>query len=185
MADPVPLPPSRPAPPLWAMAIGTFFGAGLSPRAPGTVGSLASLALWAPLVLLDTSWWLRVAVATAVFLLGTLASAAIVRARGAEDPQIVVIDEVAGMGITLVVAASNPWSLGLGFAFFRLFDIWKPWPVRLADRRVKGGVGVMLDDVLAGLYALLALSLTEAYVLPLLPFAPLAELAQLAQKVQP
>lgn len=154
--------------PLWAIVVGTFFGSGLSPRAPGTVGSLASLALWAPLVLGGTPWWLRLGVAAGIFTLGTIASAAIVRARGAEDPQIVVIDEVAGMGVTLLLAGASPWSLGLGFALFRLFDIWKPWPVRLADRRVKGGFGVMLDDVLAGGYALVALTLVEAYVLPLI-----------------
>jgi phosphatidylglycerophosphatase A len=163
--------------PLWAVAVGTFFGAGLSPRAPGTVGSLASLGLWAPLVLLEAPLWARLVTTILVFAVGTVAAAAIVRARGAEDPQLVVIDEVAGMGVTLLLAGPAFLSLALGFALFRLFDIWKPWPVRLADRSVKGGFGVMLDDVLAGVYALMALVLLERFVLPHLPPALLAGLS--------
>lgn len=157
--------------PRLALVIATWFGAGLSPRAPGTMGSLASLVLWAPLVLLQTSWWARLLVALVVFLVGTLASNAIIKAGGKEDPQIIVIDEVAGMGVTLALAANGWLSLLLGFALFRLFDIWKPWPVRLADRKVKGGFGVMLDDVLAGLYALPCLVLVERLLLPLLPWS--------------
>ncbi len=155
-----------PRAPLWAVVVATWFGAGKSPKAPGTVGSAASLILWAPMVLLETPWWARLAVTALVFAVGTVAAAAIVRARGQEDPQLVVVDEVAGMGVTLALAAHGAWSLGLGFALFRLFDIWKPWPVRLADRRVKGGFGVMLDDVIAGLYALPCLWLVERFVLP-------------------
>lgn len=154
--------------PVWALVVGTFFGAGLSPRAPGTAGSLASLGLWAPLVILESAWWIRLIVVGLVFLAGTLAAEAIVRARGAEDPQIVVIDEVAGMGIALLWAAPSGWSLLAGFFLFRLFDIWKPWPVRLADRAVKGGFGVMLDDVLAGGYALVGLLLFEQFLLPVI-----------------
>lgn len=151
---------------MWALVIGTFFGAGLSPRAPGTVGSLASLALWGPVVAGETAWWVRLILTAAIFLLGTVASEALVRARATEDPQIVVIDEVAGMGITLLWAGPGVWSLVAGFVLFRLFDIWKPWPVRLADRKVKGGFGVMLDDVLAGGYALVALLFFERFLLP-------------------
>lgn len=150
--------------PRGALVVATFFGAGLSPKAPGTVGSLASLVLWAPLVIFDTAWWVRALVTVAVFVVGTLASAAVVKAQGCSDPQSVVIDEVAGMGVTLL--AAHGWlSLLLGFALFRFFDIYKPWPVRLADRRVKGGFGVMLDDVLAGLYALVCLTLAERFFL--------------------
>lgn len=152
--------------PFVAVALATWFGAGLAPRAPGTVGSLASLVLWAPLVLLETAWWVRAIAALVVFVTGVIASAAIVRARGKEDPQLVVIDEVAGMGITLTFAAHGAWSLALGFVLFRIFDIAKPWPVSLADRNVKGGFGVMLDDALAGAYALGGLVLVERFVLP-------------------
>lgn len=152
--------------PTWALAVGTFFGAGLSPKAPGTVGSLASLVLWAPLALLDVAWWLRALVALALFALGTVAADAVVRGEGREDPQKIVIDEVVGMGLTLLFS-STVASLVLGTALFRFFDIAKPWPVGVADRRVKGGFGVMLDDVLAAGYALAALLLLERGLWPL------------------
>ncbi len=116
------------------------------------MGTIASMVLWAPLVMLDTPWWARVVAVVVVFVVGVAASNAVVASRG-EDPQLIVIDEVAGMGITLILASSSWLSLVVGFALFRLFDIWKPWPVRWADRQVKGGLGVMLDDVLAGVYA--------------------------------
>jgi phosphatidylglycerophosphatase A len=153
--------------PMWAIVVGTFFGSGLSPKAPGTMGSLASLVIWAPLIVLDVAWCVRLLVAAAIFLVGTIAAEAIVRAEGREDPQKVVVDEVVGMGVTLCLSTHSWLSCVLGFALFRLFDIWKPWPVRWADRKVHGGFGVMLDDVVAGLYALLALWFIEAYALPL------------------
>lgn len=139
--------------PAW-LALATWFGAGLSPRAPGTVGSAASLVLWAPMVLLDTPVLARVLAVVAVFAVGVVAAQKVVDVRG-EDPQIVVIDEVAGMGIALLFPWSSPWYLLAAFVLFRFFDILKPWPVSWADRRVGGGIGVMLDDVIAGLYALL------------------------------
>lgn len=150
-----------------AMVVATWFGTGLSPKAPGTAGSLGSLVLWAPLVLLETTWWVRLLATVAVFAVGTIASNAIVKAKGAEDPQIIVVDEVAGMGVTLLLGAHGWISLAVGFVLFRVFDIWKPWPVRVADRKVKGGFGVMLDDVLAGVYALGCLVLVERYLMPL------------------
>jgi phosphatidylglycerophosphatase A len=152
--------------PLWATLVATWFGAGLSPKAPGTVGSIASLVLWAPLVVLDVAWWIRVAVTLAVFAVGTLAAHAVVKARKMEDPQLVVVDEVAGMGVALTLSHHAWISVALGLAFFRLFDIWKPWPVRVADKNVHGGFGVMLDDILAGLYALGFVLVVEHYVLP-------------------
>lgn len=159
MSEPTP-------PPRLAFILATWFGSGLSPKAPGTAGSVASLVLWAPLVLLDTSWWVRLLVTVAVFVVGTWASEAMVKVRG-EDPQLVVIDEVAGMGVTLLLAGAGWPQLVLGFLCFRLFDIWKPWPVRVADAKIGGGFGVMFDDVLAGVYALLVLTLIERQVLPL------------------
>lgn len=152
--------------PVW-MALATFFGAGLSPRAPGTVGTLASMVLWAPLVLLDTPWWVRLLAVAVVFVVGVAASNAVCAARG-EDPQIVVIDEVAGMGVTVLLLGPSVPALIVAFACFRLFDISKPWPVSWADRRVHGGLGVMLDDMFAGVYALLLTTLVVRYALPTL-----------------
>ncbi len=121
------------------------------------------------MVLLGTPSWARLLAVVVVFVVGVVASNHVVRVRG-EDPQLIVIDEVAGMGITILLAAPTWPSLVVGFACFRLFDIWKPWPVRWADRKVKGGLGVMLDDVLAGVYALAVLTLIERVAFPALGF---------------
>jgi phosphatidylglycerophosphatase A len=163
---PVPVPdPSAKVPLPWLL-VATWFGSGLSPRAPGTMGSLASLVLWAPMLLLGAPWWAFALASAALFALGTAAANVVVRVRGREDPQLVVIDEVVGMGITLLFAPPVWWSLALAFVLFRIFDIAKPWPVSVADRRVKGGFGVMLDDAVAGLYALACMQLIIRFVLP-------------------
>lgn len=144
----------------------TFFGAGLSPKAPGTMGSLAALpAAYAIHMGLGIE---ALAVASVlVFLFGWWTSARYLKRLGTiEDKQEIVIDEVAG--VWLVISAMpimylNPahstilWLYGAAFVAFRIFDIGKPWPVSLADARIKGGLGVMLDDILAAVYALLAL----------------------------
>lgn len=131
----------------------TWFGAGFSFHAPGTVGSLAAL----PMAILF-SWmggkWVLAAIAIIPFVLGWIFTEIYLRNEpNAGDPQWIVIDEVVGLWITLSVVPLNIIWFALGFALFRLFDIVKPWPVSWADRRVPGGLGVMLDDVLAGLYA--------------------------------
>ena len=141
--------------------IATALGAGLAPAAPGTAGSLVALApWWFVLRGLPTAWYLAVLVAA--FVLGVWACGVCDRRLAAHDQGALVWDEVVGMWITLVAlpASTGRAALGwmvLGFALFRGFDIWKPWPVRWADRRVRGGLGVMLDDVLAGAMALAAL----------------------------
>lgn len=134
------------------------FGSGLSPIAPGTVGSAAALLPW--LCLRELAWpWYALALVVA-FAIGVWASnIAIPRLRIA-DPGSIVWDEFVGQWIALApllwFGYDWRWVLG-GFALFRLFDVWKPWPVSWADRNVKGGLGVMLDDALAGLLAALAL----------------------------
>ncbi len=149
-----------------ALVVASWFGAGLAPKAPGTVGSLFSLVLWAPLVLLEAPWWARAAAVVVVFVIGVAASNVVVRDRG-EDPQVIVIDEVAGMGVTLLLAAPSITVLVLGFLCFRVFDIGKPWPVSWADQKIGGGLGVMADDMLAGVYAFAVLSVLEKFVLPI------------------
>lgn len=135
----------------------TFFGAGLSPLAPGTVGSVAALpAAWGLLMLGGP--WLLAGAAVIAFAVGTWASEAVVRRTGTDDPGLIVIDEVAGQWLTLVAVPLDPLWFGAGFVLFRLFDIVKPWPASWADRSVKGGFGVMLDDAIAGLYALALLA---------------------------
>jgi phosphatidylglycerophosphatase A len=133
--------------------------------APGTWGSLAALPLgW-------LLWWLGgtpllAGAMVIVFCVGWWASERIVRADGLEDPSWVVIDEVAGQWLTLLVTPPSLLDYAVGFALFRLFDIWKPWPVSWADRHVKGGLGIMLDDVLAGLMGLVVLTLLQRAGMP-------------------
>ena len=147
MTEARPLPPWHPA-----HLLATWFGCGLLPKAPGTWGSLAALPFAAALV-----WWggpwLLLAASIALFAIGIWASERYARAMAAEDPSAVVIDEVVGQWLALVPAAGVFWLYLPGFLAFRLFDIVKPWPVSWADRELGGGLGIMLDDVLAGLYA--------------------------------
>lgn len=143
--------------------IATALGAGLSPRAPGTAGSLVALLPWWFLLRgLPLGWYVVVLVVG--FALGVWACAVSDRRVGMHDQGALVWDEVIGMWITLLAAPAAWWWMLAGFALFRLFDIWKPWPVSWADRRVHGGLGVMLDDVLAGLYALVVLQIVAALV---------------------
>lgn len=138
--------------------IATALGAGLSPKAPGTAGSLVALLPWW-FLLRDLSPGVYLAVLIAGFLLGVWACEVSDRRLGVHDQGALVWDEVIGMWITLFAAPRQWWWMVVGFALFRLFDIWKPWPVSWADRRVHGGLGVMLDDVAAGVYALIVLQL--------------------------
>ena len=143
--------------------IATALGAGLSPKAPGTAGSLVALLPWWLLLRsLPLAWY--VAIVVAGFVLGVWACGIAGKRLGVHDHGALVWDEVIGMWITLLAAPHSWWWMLVGFVLFRLFDIWKPWPVRVADRRVHGGLGVMLDDVLAGAYALLALQLIASAV---------------------
>jgi phosphatidylglycerophosphatase A len=134
--------------------LGTWFGVGLLPVMPGTWGSLAAL----PCAWVIRSLWglaaLAIACAIAVAV-GCWAAGTIAKASGVQDPGAIVIDEVAAQWLVLLSAPLDPPSYAAAFLLFRIFDIWKPWLVGLADRRVHGGLGIMLDDLLAALYALL------------------------------
>lgn len=140
--------------------IASGFGSGLSPVAPGTAGSLAALVPW--LALRELPLLLYALVVVLAFALGTWASNRIVATLRIEDPGVIVWDEFVGQWIALaplLALGGNPWWIVAGFVLFRVFDVWKPWPVSWADRRVKGGFGVMLDDAIAGLYAAAVLAL--------------------------
>ena len=138
--------------------IATALGAGLSPKAPGTAGSLVALLPWW-FLLRDLPPGVYLVVLAAGFVLGVWACEVSDRRLGMHDQGALVWDEVIGMWITLFAAPPQWWWMLTGFALFRLFDIRKPWPVSWADRRVHGGLGVMLDDVVAGVYALIVLQL--------------------------
>jgi len=141
-----------------ARLVGTFFYMGYVPKGPGTAGSLGALA---------SAWVLHtytgvsgaclalfgvLLIAPAIWAAGRMA-----KDTGSKDPQIVVIDEVVGQWITLAGASTlNAKSWIAAFALFRLFDIWKPPPVRQLEK-IPGGAGIVLDDAMAGIYAALVL----------------------------
>lgn len=142
-----------------ATLLSTWFWVGLIPRAPGTWGSLAALpfawaiqAFWGPLALL--------AGAAAVFAVGCWSSAHYIRDFGESDPGEVVIDEVSGQWLACVlIPPAMLWLYLAAFVLFRLFDIFKPWPISVLDRHGRGGLGIMQDDALAGLFAFVLLQL--------------------------
>ncbi|MFZ5915014.1 MAG: phosphatidylglycerophosphatase A [Pseudomonadota bacterium] len=136
----------------------TWCGAGLLPGAPGSWGSLAALPFAWGITLTAGPWGLLMA-AFCVFIAGCWAAAHYSRCAGQKDCQHVVIDEVAGQWIALSFAPVDPFVYFWAFFLFRVLDIFKPWPANLADRVLSGGWGIMLDDVIAGTYAALALHL--------------------------
>jgi phosphatidylglycerophosphatase A len=141
----------------WAWLIGTFFGAGLLSPGPGTYGSVAAVLLWfaAAHAFHPPHFALLTTIAAlAATLIGIPAATIVARQSGREDPGHVVIDEVAGQLIALVAMPQSAGWVVLAFLLFRLFDITKPPPVRQLER-LPAGTGIMLDDLGAGLYALL------------------------------
>lgn len=139
-----------------ALILSTWFWSGLSPKAPGTAGSLAALPVGFLLYYLGGQLLLLEATII-VFCLGLWSTHIYITKTSRSDPGEVVIDEVAGQWIPLLVAGSSPLYYALAFILFRLFDIFKPWPISWLDKNIKGAFGVMIDDILAGLFALGAL----------------------------
>lgn len=135
-----------------ARLIWTWFGFGLLPKAPGTWGSLAALP-FAWFIYSYGGYQILLLATAGIFVVGVWMSGIAAAESGAEDPAEVVIDEVAGQWLTLVVVPPDFLLYAAGFVLFRVFDIWKPWPVSWADRNLKGGLGIMADDILAGVYA--------------------------------
>lgn len=140
------------------------FGSGLSPKAPGTAGTLAAFPLYWLLVE-HPFYWLWV---VAFLLVGIWACEVTGRDLGVHDHGGMVWDEIAAFLMVLpfapVAALGGPLAFALAFALFRLFDIWKPFPIGWLDARVPGGFGVMLDDVLAAAYAILCLLAVAAWL---------------------
>ena len=134
--------------------IASGFGSGFSPLASGTAGSAAALLPWLLLQELSIGWVAGIIIAS--FAVGVWASNVVIERLHISDPGVIVWDEFVGQWISLLPLLIWPghwiWILA-GFFLFRLFDVWKPWPCSWADRRVKGGFGVMLDDAMAGVYA--------------------------------
>ena len=152
---------SRPCAPLWATLTATFLGIGRLHPGPGTWGSLATVLLWAALAYkLPQPFRTPSAIALAVLitLIGIPAATRVARANATKDPQFVVIDEVAGQLIALIAVPLSWKTFLAGFILFRAFDIVKPPPVRQLEK-LPEGTGIVLDDVAAGLYALVVMQL--------------------------
>lgn len=136
------------------------FGSGLSPRAPGTMGTLVAFPLFWLLLESPLYWvWIGIFLALGVWACGVAG-----RALGVHDHGGIVWDEVAAFLLVLPFAPASVLGYALAFALFRLFDIWKPFPIGWLDARVKGGLGVMLDDVLAAAYSIACLMLVQAWM---------------------
>jgi phosphatidylglycerophosphatase A len=135
-------------PPLWATLVATSCGAGFVPVAPGHSGTLTAVALaWG---LAHVGAWAYGLVLFVVLAVGTVASEVWGLATGVPDDQRIVVDEVAGYLATLMFVPRTWPNLIVGFFLFRLLDVWKPGPIGRADERLSGGIGVMADDVIAG-----------------------------------
>lgn len=146
--------------PVHLLALG--FGSGLAPVAPGTFGSLVGLAfgwLTAPLGLVPAAALVVAAALAGVWICGESA-----RRLGVHDHPAIVWDEIAGMMLVMLAAPRTWWWALLAFGLFRLFDVWKPWPIREVDHGLRGGVGIMLDDMLAALFAVATLLLIRRYL---------------------
>lgn len=142
-------------------------GSGTVPKAPGTFGTLAAIPLYLLLQPLSDEWYFIVLLVT--FLLGIYLCGKTAEDLGVHDHSGIVWDEFVGYWITMWLAPADWLYVIMGFLLFRLFDIWKPWPISWADKKVQGGLGIMLDDVLAGILALLVLQGLVYLDLELLP----------------
>jgi len=142
---------------------GHFFalggGAGLIPKAPGTAGTLIGLIIFWPLATLDN--WTYVGFVAALFVIGVPLCARTADVLGEHDHPSIVWDEIVGILVTLAFTTPTLETIVLAFCTFRIFDIVKPWPISFLDRRVTGGLGVMLDDLLAAIFSGIVLVIIE------------------------
>ena len=145
------------------MFIATGCYSGYLPKAPGTWGTLVGLVLF--LLLHGLSLPVYLFVVAGLFFVGSFAAGEAEKILDTRDPGSVVIDEIVGMLITMVAVPMTPLTMALGFALFRIFDIVKPFPVNFFDQRFHGGLGIMLDDVVAGIYSLAILQLIVSLLL--------------------
>jgi phosphatidylglycerophosphatase A len=148
--------------PFWhpAVLVATGCGIGFLPFAPGTWASLAALpCAWALRSAADGRTWPVATAALFAFLIGWWAAARVARAADLADPGFIVIDEIAAQWLVLCVAGLDIPVYVAAFLLFRLFDIVKPWPVGWVEQHVKGGLGIMLDDIVAAIGALLLVML--------------------------
>lgn len=147
--------------PILVVAFG--FGAGLAPKFPGTVGTLVALPLWWALSNFDPVWYL-ITVGFG-FILGIWVCGRASAQLGQHDHTGIVIDEIVGYLLALAVVPFTLWGAVFSFVIFRMFDILKPWPISWLDRHVPGGLGIMLDDLVAGIFTALVVIAARAWVI--------------------
>ena len=135
------------------------FGSGLAPKAPGTFGTIAAIPLY--LALATTSSEIYISITIALFLIGIYLCQVTATALGVHDHGAIVWDEIVGFLVTMSFVKYSLISVIVGFLLFRLFDILKPWPISWLDKKVQGGLGIMLDDLLAAVFAAAMLAYIE------------------------
>jgi phosphatidylglycerophosphatase A len=145
-----------------ACFLGLGFGSGLAPVAPGTFGTLAAIPIY--LLMQNLSLITYLVLTTIAFIVGIWICQQSADWLGKEDPSAVVWDEIVGYLITMIAAPTGWLWIVIGFVLFRIFDILKPWPISLADQKLHGGFGIMLDDVIAGIMAAGCLQLLYIYI---------------------
>ena len=143
--------------------VGFGFGSGAMPYAPGTFGTLMAIPLY--LLIQNTSLLIYSIIVISAVLFGIWMCDVLAKEMGEQDPPGMVWDEIAGYGLTMLGAPKGWLWVGLGFLLFRIFDIWKPGPIGLIDRKLHGGLGIMLDDVAAAIPAWIILQIA-AYLFP-------------------
>lgn len=138
------------------------FGSGLAPVAPGTFGTLAAIPLY--LLMQGLSLPLYLIITAIVCVVGIWICGKSSEILGVHDHSGIVWDEFAGYFVTMIAAPPGWLWIVIGFGLFRLFDIWKPWPISVLDKKVHGGFGIMVDDILAGVFALISLQLIYYFI---------------------
>ena len=137
----------------FSLILSTWFFSGLMPLAPGTFGTICAVPLVIAFGYIDMD--LRVLFITALIAIAIWSADRSRRLMDLKDPSEIVIDEVAGFALTMSFLPLTAYALMVGFVFFRLFDIFKPFPIKTLERKLQGGIGIVADDLMAGLYALI------------------------------
>ena len=149
--------------PVHFLALG--FGSGLIKPAPGTWGTLAAIPLYLLIMsVVSSSSYIYLALIIISFLVGIYLCGKTATDAGVHDHGSIVWDEIVGFFITMLWVPVTWQNIALGFVLFRIFDIIKPWPIKLLDKHVHGGFGIMIDDVLAGVFAWVLLFLAQPYI---------------------
>ena len=141
--------------PVHCLALG--FGTGLAAKAPGTFGTLVGIPLFLIMQSLPVAIYCLITII--LFLVGIWICDRTARQLGVHDHPGIVWDEVVGYLVTMIMAPAGWLWIIIGFILFRIFDIWKPWPIKMIDQGVSGGLGIMLDDLIAGIFALICMRL--------------------------